>query len=91
MFGYKVQTGVDAGYNIIRRVHMTDASVTDTVTVDQLFGGDEKAVYDDQANHTRARHARLTEAGIKERLMHRPNKHHDEVPTKEDVGQPADR
>jgi transposase, IS5 family len=83
VFGYKVHTGVDAGHTLIRRVHMTDASVTDTEPADQLFSGDEKAVYGDQAYYTHARHARLTEAGIKDRLMRRPNKHHPELPPRQ--------
>lgn len=77
VFGYKIHTGVDTGHTLIRRVHVTDASITDTGPADRLFCGDEKAVYGDQAYYTHARHARLTEAGIKDRLMHRPNKHHD--------------
>jgi len=76
VFGYKIHTGVDVGHTIIRRIHMTDASVTDTEPADQLFCGDEKAVYGDQAYYTHPRHARLKKAGIKDRLMHRPNKHH---------------
>jgi IS5 family transposase len=83
VFGYKVHTGVDAGHTLIRRVHVTDASVTDTEPADQLFSGDEKAVYGDQAYYTHARHARLTEAGIKDRLMRRPNKHHPELPPRQ--------
>jgi transposase, IS5 family len=83
VFGYKVHTGVDAGHTIIRRVHVTDASITDTAPADRLFCGDEKAVYGDQAYYTHARHARLTEAGIKDRLMHRPNKHHPELPPRQ--------
>jgi IS5 family transposase len=83
VFGYKVHTGVDAGHTIIRRVHVTDASVTDTEPADRLFCGDEKAVYGDQAYYTHARHARLTGAGIKDRLMHRPNKHHPELPPRQ--------
>lgn len=80
VFGYKVHTGVDVGHTLIRRVQMTDASVTDTEPADRLFCGDEKAVYGDQAYYTHTRHARLTEAGIKDRLMRRPNKHHPELP-----------
>jgi IS5 family transposase len=83
VFGYKVHTGVDAGHTIIRRVRMTDASVTDTEPADELICGDEKAAYGDQAYYTHARHARLTEAGIKDRLMHRPNKHHPELPPRQ--------
>src|SRR5205807_10530281 len=80
VFGYKIHTGVDAGHTIIRRIHVTDASVTDTEPADQLFCGDEKAVYGDQAYYTHARHACLTESGIKDRLMPRPNKHHPQLP-----------
>ncbi len=45
VFGYKVHTGVDAGHTLIRRVEMTDASVTDTEPADQLICGDEKAAF----------------------------------------------
>ena len=61
---------------------VTNASVTDTEPADGLICGDEKAVYGDQAYYTHARHARLTEARIKDRLMHRPNKHHPELPAR---------
>ena len=76
IFGYKIHIGVDAQHTIVRRVAMTDASVTDTERGDELICGDETAVYGDQAYYTHARHARLSEAGIKDRLMRRPNKHH---------------
>jgi len=76
VFGYKVHHGVDEEHTLIRRVVFTDASITDTEPADQLICGDEKAVYGDMAYHTHARHARLVEAGIKDRLMHRANKHH---------------
>ena len=75
-FGYKIHIGVDAEHTLIRRVVTTDASVTDTELGDALICGDETAVYGDQAYYTHARHARLREAGIKDRLMRRPNKHH---------------
>jgi IS5 family transposase len=83
VFGYKIHTGVDAAHTIIRRVDLTNASVTDTEPADGLICGDEKAVYGDQAYYTHARHARLTKAGIKDRLMHRPNKHHPELPPRQ--------
>lgn len=83
VFGYKIHIGVDAGHTIIRRVDFTDGSVTDTEPADGLICGDEKAVYGDQAYYTHARHARLTEAGIKDRLMRRPNKHHPELPARQ--------
>jgi len=83
VFGYKVHIGVDAGHTIIRRVMVTDASVTDTEPADGLICGDERAVYGDQAYYTHARHARLSTARIKDRLMRRPNKHHPELPPRQ--------
>jgi transposase, IS5 family len=80
VFGYKMHIGVDAAHTIIRRVEFTTASVTDTEPADRLICGDETAVYGDQAYYTHARHARLKQAGIKDRLMRRPNKHHPELP-----------
>jgi len=80
VFGYKLHIGADQDHTIIRRVELTDASVTDTEPADALICGDERAVYGDQAYYTHARHAQLTRAGIKDRLMHRPNKHHPELP-----------
>jgi transposase, IS5 family len=83
VFGYKQHIGVDAKHTLIRRVELTDASVTDTEMADELICGDEKAVYGDQAYYTHARHANLTEAKIKDRLMRRPNKHHPELPPRQ--------
>jgi transposase, IS5 family len=80
VFGYKIHVGADQDHTIIRRVELTNASVTDTELADRLICGDEWAVYGDQAYYTHDRHARLTAAGIKDRLMHRPNKHHPELP-----------
>jgi transposase, IS5 family len=82
VFGYKIHIGVDAEHTIIRRVATTDASVTDTERGDDLICGDETAVYGDQAYYTHARHARLREAGIRDRLMRRPNKHHRRLPAR---------
>ena len=83
VFGYKIHIGVDAAHTLIRRVDLTNASVTDTEPADGLICGDEKAVYGDQAYYTHARHDRLTKARIKDRLMHRPNKHHPEPPPRQ--------
>lgn len=79
-FGYKVHIGVDAGHTLIRRVTVTDASVTDTDEADRLICGDEQAVYGDKAYWTHARAAQLEAVGIKNRLMTRPNKHHPKLP-----------
>src|SRR4029077_7874773 len=56
---------------------------TEHEPAEHVFCGDEKAGYGDQAYYTHARHARLTEAGIKDRLMRRPNKHHPELPPRQ--------
>lgn len=80
VFGYKMHTGVDAAHALIRRVELTPASRTDTEMADGLICGDEQAVYGDMAYDTHARHDRLVAAGIKDRLMHRPNKHHPLTP-----------
>jgi IS5 family transposase len=82
VFGYKIHIGADAGHTLIRRVEVTHAAVTDTEPADRLICGDERAVYGDQAYYTHARHARLLDAGIKDRLMRRPNKHHPELPAR---------
>jgi IS5 family transposase len=79
-FGYKLHIGVDQAHTMIRRFDLSDGSLTDTEPADQLICGDEEAVYGDQAYYTHARHAWLAEAGIKDRLMRRPNKHHPELP-----------
>lgn len=82
VFGYKIHIGVDAAHTLIRRCIVTPACVTDTEPADDLICGDEKAVYGDQAYYTHARHERLAAAKIKDRLMHRPNKHHPELPAR---------
>jgi IS5 family transposase len=83
VFGYKIHIGVDQDHTLIRRMLLTHAAVTDTEPADALICGDEKAVYGDQAYYTHARHARLKAAGIKDRLMRRPNKHHPELPARQ--------
>jgi IS5 family transposase len=75
-FGYKGHVGVDQGSGIIRRAKLTGASVNDTVVADELIIGDERAVYGDQAYSTHRRRELLRQRGTKDRIMHRPNKHH---------------
>lgn len=79
-FGYKAHLGVDSGSELIRSALMTAANVNETVVADNLVQGDERAVYADQAYDTKARRAALKARGIKDRIMHRPNKHHPELP-----------
>ena len=75
-FGYKAHIAVDQGSGIIRRQLLTPAGVNDTVPADGLVIGDEAAVYADKAYDAQARRAWLKQAGIKDRIMHRANKHH---------------
>lgn len=75
-FGYKAHVGVDLGSNIIRRARLTTAAVADTSMAEDLIVGDEGAVYADKAYDTKARRQALTARGVKDRIAHRPNKHH---------------
>ena len=75
-FGYKAHIGVDLFSGIIRRCRMTTASVADTTPADDLVMGDEAAIYADKAYDTKARRAALKARGIKDRIAHRPNRHH---------------
>lgn len=75
-YGYKAHVGVDQGSGLVRAVITTPANVNDTTPADALIRGDEAAVYADKAYDTHARRARLKQAGVKPRLMRRPNKHH---------------
>lgn len=75
-FGYKVHVGVDQGSGIVRRHRLTPGNVNDTVEADALICGDERAVYADQGYDKKARREALKARGAKDRLMHRPNKHH---------------
>jgi transposase, IS5 family len=79
-FGYKVHVGVDQGSGIIRRQVMTPANVNDTEPADLLICGDEAALYGDQAYTSARRRADLRARGIKDRMMHRANKHHPLTP-----------
>jgi IS5 family transposase len=79
-FGYKAHVGVDEGSGLIRSVVTTPANVNDTEVADMLIRGDEGSVLGDAAYHTHARERRLKAAGVKPRLMRRPNKHHPRLP-----------
>jgi IS5 family transposase len=50
------------------------------VPADDLVMGDEKAVYADKAYATHVRRAALKARGIKDRIMHRANKHQPKLP-----------
>ena len=75
-FGYKGHVAVDQGSGIIRRCILTTASVADTTMGDALIMGDERSLYADKGYDTKSRRAALKAAGAKDRISHRPNKHH---------------
>lgn len=81
-FGYKAHVGVDEGSGLIRSLVTTPANVNDTEPADALIRGDEGSVLGDAAYHTHARERRLRSAGVKARLMRRPNKHHPRLPSR---------
>lgn len=76
VFGFKAHLAMDQGSGLIRKAELTPANVNETVVADRLIGGDEGAIYADQAYASHARRAALAARGIKDRIMHRPNKHH---------------
>lgn len=80
--GYKAHIGVDQGTRLIRSALLTAANVNETEVADSLIRGDERAVYADKAYDTKARRAWLKAAGIKDCIMHRPNKHHPVLPAR---------
>ena len=80
VFGYKAHVAVDVGSGLIRRACLTPANINDTTPADGLVMGDERAVYADMAYATHARRRALKARGIKDRILHRPNKHHPKLP-----------
>jgi IS5 family transposase len=79
-FGFKAHIAVDQGSGLVRGARLTPANVSETVMADGLIQGDEKAVYADSAYDTKARRAALRSRGVKDRIQHRPNKHHPVLP-----------
>lgn len=79
-FGYKAHVGVDDLSGLIRRAELTSAKVYESEIADELICGDEKAVYADRAYEKKARRQALRKKGIKDRILHRRNKHQKELP-----------
>lgn len=80
VYGYKAHVGVDVGSGLIRRAILTPANVNDTTPADDLVMGDEAAIYADKAYEKRERREALKARGIKDRIMHRANKHQPVLP-----------
>lgn len=79
-FGYKAHVAVDEGSGLIRGALLTPAKTYESEVADDLVQGDEAAVYADKAYEQKARRRRLKAAGIKDRIMHRANKHQPVLP-----------
>lgn len=79
-FGYKAHLGVDEGSGLVRRVVLTSAKIYESEVAEQLICGDERAVYADRAYEHKGRRARLKQAGIKDRIMHRRHKYMGALP-----------
>jgi len=77
-YGYKAHVAADEGSILVRTALLTPANVAETVVADELIlaNRDCGAVYADKAYDTHARRALLARLGIKDCIMHRPNKHH---------------
>lgn len=75
-FGFKAHVAMDKGSGLVRAAVLTPANVNETTVADRLVQGDEAAVYADMAYDSKARRVALKRRGIKDRIMHRPNKHH---------------
>jgi IS5 family transposase len=79
-FGYKLHIGVDLGSGLIRTRRLTPAKVYESEVADDLIVGDERAVYADKAYEKAERRKALKARGIKDRILHRRNKHMKELP-----------
>lgn len=77
-YGYKAHVAADQDTIFIRTATLTSANVAETTVADDLIlaNRDSGAIYADKAYDTHARRALLARLGIKDGIMHRPNKHH---------------
>lgn len=77
-YGYKAHVAVDEGSLLVRTAKLTPANVAETVVADELIiaNSDGGAIYADKAYDTHARRDLLAKLGLKDGIMHRPNKHH---------------
>jgi IS5 family transposase len=77
-YGYKAHVAVDEGSLLVRTAKLTPANVAETVVADELIiaNSDGGAIYADKAYDTHARRELLATLGLRDGIMHRPNKHH---------------
>jgi len=79
-FGYKAHLAVDMGSALIRGCDLSAANRQESEFADALICGDERAVYADKAYESKARRAMLRALGINDRIQHRANKWHPQLP-----------
>jgi IS5 family transposase len=77
-YGYKAHVAADEGSLLVRTAKLTPANVAETVAADELIiaNRDGGMIYADKAYDTHARRRLLASLGLKDGIMHRPNKHH---------------
>ena len=71
-FGYKVHLSVDQGSDLLRRLALTAASVSESHLFDEMVIGDEAAVFADGAYAKDARKAALRGRGVFCGIINRP-------------------
>jgi IS5 family transposase len=71
-FGYKVHLSVDQGSDLIRRLALTAASVSESHLFEEMVSGDEAAVFADGAYAKDARKAALRGRGVFCGIINRP-------------------
>jgi IS5 family transposase len=71
-FGYKVHLSVDQGSDLLRRLALTAASVSESHLFDEMVSGDEAAVFADGAYAKDARKAALRGRGVFCGIINRP-------------------
>jgi transposase, IS5 family len=81
-FGYKAHVGMDQDSGVIRTRSFTGANAGDSGQAEALIAGDEKAVYADRGYENKQRRRALRARGVKDRIMHRADKHRPELPSR---------
>lgn len=79
-FGYRVHVATDQAFNLIRKIILTPAHVSETRVAESLILGDEKAVYADKAYEDKRRRAQLKARRAKDRICHRSHKNQKGLP-----------
>ena len=71
---------MDLGSGFVRRALLTPANIYESLVADALICGDERAVDADKAYESKRRRQRLRGRGVKDRIKHRANQWHPQLP-----------